>query len=128
VCRVLRPGGGLGMELANPYLVQKLDAERTFGPLRPTPRDVWVERTSYNLYDQERSLFHIRQVTSYEIGGERGEFEECFSLRVWEPDEVKVLLERAGFERVQYFGGYDLEPFDPWSPDLLVIALSSADC
>ncbi|MFN2165837.1 MAG: class I SAM-dependent methyltransferase, partial [Anaerolineae bacterium] len=35
--RVLRPGGGLGMELVNPYLLKEIYPVRTFGPLRPQP-------------------------------------------------------------------------------------------
>jgi ubiquinone/menaquinone biosynthesis C-methylase UbiE len=119
--RVLRPGCGLGMELVNPNLLKEVYPVRTFGPLRPPP-GVWVEKESYNHYDQEAGLFHIRQVAQYEIDGERGEYEVDFSLRVWKPDQIRAMLEEAGFSSVTYYGGYDLEEFDPWSSDLLVVA------
>jgi SAM-dependent methyltransferase len=121
LCRVLRPGGGLGMELVNPHLLKEVYPVRRFGPLRSTP-GVWVEKESYNHYDAAAGLFHIRQVAHYEIDHERGEFEVDFALRVWEPDEIRAMLEEAGFGNVSYYGGYDCQAFDPWSSDLLVIA------
>lgn len=123
--RVLRPGGGLGLELINPHLLKEIYPERTFGPFRPTPPGVWVEKWSANRYDQGAGLFHIHQVTHYSIDGERGEFETSFALHVRHPKEVRALLEAAGFEDIQFYGGYDLQPFDQWSPDLVVIARRS---
>ena len=119
--RVLRPGGGLAMELVNPHLLKEIYPVRTFGPLRPPP-GVWVEKESHNHYDQQAGLFHIRQVAQYEIDGERGEYEVDFALRVWKPDQIRALLEGAGFGRVRYYGGYDLGAFDAVSSDLLVVA------
>ena len=120
--RVLLSGGRLGLELVNPHLLQEIYPERTFGPFRSTPPGVTLSRVSHNRYERESQLFHIRQVTCYEIDGERDAFEESFALRVRSPAEVRQMLEAAGFHDVTCFGGYDLEPFDPWSSDLLVIA------
>ena len=119
--RVLRPGGGLGMELVNPHLLKEVYPVRTFGPLRPPP-GVRVEKVSHNHYDQEAGLFHIRQVAQYEIDGQRGEYEVDFSLRVWKPDQIRAMLQEAGFGNVRTYGDYDLQPFDPVSSDLLVVA------
>jgi ubiquinone/menaquinone biosynthesis C-methylase UbiE len=121
--RVLRPGGGLGMELVNPHLLREVYPVRRFGPLRPLP-GMWAEKVSHNCYDQAKRLFHIRQVAQYEIDGERGEFEVDFALHVRGFDEVHTMLEEAGFGRVRTYGGYDLQSFDSWSSDLLVIAQS----
>jgi SAM-dependent methyltransferase len=120
--RVLRPGGGLGMELINPHLLEEIYPERTFGPFRPTPPGVRVEKQSSNCYDRGAGLFHIQQVTRYEIGGERGEFDVDFALHVRHRSEIEALLEAAGFRSVRCYGDYDLLPFDPWSPDLLAVA------
>ena len=119
--RVLRPGGGLGMELVNPHLLKEVYPVQTFGPLRPAP-GVSVEKASYNHYDQAAGLFHIRQVAQYEIDDERGEYEVDFALRVWEPDDIRAMLEGSGFGKVRFYGGYDLQPFEPVSSDLLVVA------
>ena len=119
--RVLRPGGGLGMELVNPYLLKEVYPVRRFGPLRPLP-GMWAEKVSHNHYDQAARLFHIHQVAQYEIEGEQGEFEVDFALHVWELYDLRNMLEEAGFGMVRTYGGYDLQSFDSWSSDLLVIA------
>jgi SAM-dependent methyltransferase len=120
--RLLRPGGGLGLELMNPHLLKEVDLRRTFGPLRPTPSGVEVEKSVYNRYDPGAGLFYIEQETRYEIDGRRGECAESFALRVWTPDEIQALLASAGFGEARLYGSYDLQPFDHWSSDLLVIS------
>ena len=123
--RVLRPGGGLGMELVNPYLLKEIYPERTFGPFRPTPPGVWVEKTSANRYDSQAERFHIDQRTRYQIDGESGEFKECFALHVLQPGQIRELMGVAGFREIRFYGGYSLERFERWSSDLLVVAETS---
>jgi SAM-dependent methyltransferase len=120
--RVLRPGGALGMELANPYLLKEVYPERTFGPFRPTPPGVSVEKVSRNSYDPQARVFRIHQVTRFEIDGEQGECEEQFQLHVWLPEQVQAMLEAAGFAPVHFYGDYQRAAFDRWSSDLLVLA------
>ena len=120
--RAVRRGGAVGMELVNPYLLQEIYPERSFGPFRPTPPGVSVEKTSSNRYDKDAGLFQIEQVTRFEIDGERGEFAESFVLHAWLPDQVRALFDAAGFVDVHFYGAYDLTPFDDWSADLLVVA------
>ncbi|MGD9047297.1 MAG: class I SAM-dependent methyltransferase [Anaerolineae bacterium] len=120
--RLLRPGGGLGLELMNPHLLKEIYPRRTFGPLRPTPPGVVVEKSVANRYNPQAGLFHIEQETHYEIDGQHGECAESFALRVWRPDEIVALLTRAGFGEARLYGSYDLQPFDEWSSDLLVLA------
>jgi SAM-dependent methyltransferase len=120
--RVLRPRGRLGLELINPYLLKEIYPVRTFGPLRPTPPGMHVEKTSENRYDPEAQRFHIRQVTHAQIDGENTEFAVSFSLCVRRPEEMQSLLEASGFGNLRFFGSYELEPFSYWSSDLLVVA------
>ncbi len=124
--RVLRPGGALGMELVNPHLLKEVYPERTFGPFRPTPPGVTVEKRSRNRYDPQAGLFHIHQVTRFEIEGERGEFEEQFQLHAWPPQQVQAMLEAAGFVSVRFYGDYQRTAFDRWSADLLVLSEAPA--
>ncbi|MGD2040351.1 MAG: class I SAM-dependent methyltransferase [Anaerolineae bacterium] len=123
--RVLRPGGGIGLELVNPYLLEQIDAQRTIDPLRPAP-GTWVKRLCHNHYEPTTGIFHIEQVTYVESGGQEDEFAESFSLHAWFPGQVRAMLRAAGFGGVQLCGSYGLEPFDTWSADLLVVAKAVA--
>lgn len=120
--RLLRPGGGLGLELMNPHLLKEIYPRQNLDPLRPPPPGMEVEKQLSNRYDPQAGLFHITQETRYEIDSQRGECAESFALRVWQPDEIQALLTSAGFGEARIYGGYDLEPFDQWSSDLLVLA------
>jgi ubiquinone/menaquinone biosynthesis C-methylase UbiE len=122
LARVLRPGGGLGMELLNPYLLKELHPVRTSGPLRPTPPGAWVKKKLFNRSDQEARLLHVCETTEYEIDGVRAKVQESFALRVRVPEEVQALLESAGFWGLRFYGDYQLGSFDQWSADLLVFA------
>lgn len=122
LARVVRPGGGLGLELVNPHLLPEVYPQRHFGPFRPTPPGVQVSKTVANRYDRAAGLFQIRQATHFEIDGQAGEFEESFALHVWLPEEVAAMLAAAGFGQVRFYGGYGLDAFDRWSSDLLVLA------
>lgn len=123
--RVLRPGGGLGLELVNPYLLQEVYPQPTMGPLRPPAPGTWVERICHNHFDPGTGLLHIHQWTRFVLDGENGEFEEEFYLQAWTPDQIQAMLHAAGFGDVRFCGDYELAPFDPWSADLLVTATSS---
>ena len=119
--RVLRPGGGLGLELLNPHLLAEIDPQRSFGPLRSLPPGADLSRTTHTRYDQERGWFHIQQVTQYQRGNKLERSEERFALRVWGPEQVRELLVGAGFNSVSFYGSYELEAFDRRAPDLLAI-------
>jgi SAM-dependent methyltransferase len=121
--RALRGGGGLGLELINSDLLQEISPQRSFAPFRSPPPGVSVVKTVSNRYDRQESRFHIHQVTRYEIAGEGGQFEESFALRVWQPEEARSLLESAGFQDLRFYGGHNLEAFDRWSSDLLLVAV-----
>ena len=45
-----------------------------------------------------------------------------FALRYIGRYELELLLERAGFARLQLYGSYDLEPFDADSERMIVVA------
>jgi SAM-dependent methyltransferase len=120
--RVLRPGGGLGLELINPFLLSQIDARRVLKPLRPVPPDTWLEMHVANRYDAAAGQFQIQQTVRYELAGDRGEWAESFILHAWAPDQLRAFLEAAGLGDICFYGDYDLRPFDRWSSDLLVVA------
>jgi hypothetical protein len=45
-----------------------------------------------------------------------------FRLRYLHPHELELMLERAGFEVIQFFGGTGLEPLTEASDRIMVIA------
>jgi ubiquinone/menaquinone biosynthesis C-methylase UbiE len=120
--RVLRPGGGLGLELLNPHLSLEIEHERTVGPLRPPPPGTCLEKTVLNQHDPATGLFHIHQVTVYEKAGQHLQFEESFALHIREREEIGARLLAAGFGDLRFCGGHGREPFGRWSSDLLVLA------
>jgi ubiquinone/menaquinone biosynthesis C-methylase UbiE len=121
--RVLRPGGGLGLELLNPQLPLEMERERTVGPLRPPPPETRLEKTVLNQHDPATGLFRIHQVTRYEKEGQQLQFEESFSLHIREPEEIGDRLRAASFSELTFLGSHDREPFGHWSADLLVLAI-----
>jgi hypothetical protein len=123
--RALRPGGGLGLEMVNPYLVQEIDPERLVSLLRPLP-GMRVERRIFTRHEPGAHLLHIRQVTMCESVGDSIQWEECFPLYVRGTGQMRTRLKSAGFGEIRFFGGQGLEPFDRWSSDLLVLARRSA--
>jgi SAM-dependent methyltransferase len=122
VVRALIPGGRLGMELINPFLLSEIDAERVLRPLRPVSPGRWVEMRVANRYDAAAGQFHIHQSVCYELAGDSGQWAESFVLQAWTPDQIRALLEGGGLGDIRFYGNYALEPFDRWSSDLLVVA------
>jgi ubiquinone/menaquinone biosynthesis C-methylase UbiE len=123
--RILCPGGVLGLELVNPFLLEEVHPERTIKPARSVPPGIWTEMHITHRYDSAAGLVQIRQVARFEVDDEYGEATECFALHVWEPGDCMELLAAAGFRRPRFYGDYDLTPFDRWSADLLVVATVS---
>jgi ubiquinone/menaquinone biosynthesis C-methylase UbiE len=122
MARILSPGGRLGMELINPFLLPELDTERVVAPLRPVPPGLWAEMHLANRYDMLEGRFHIRQTIYHERAGNRSQFTDSFVLQAWMPDQFRCLLQAAGLGDIRFYGDYRLGPFDRWSADLLVVA------
>jgi ubiquinone/menaquinone biosynthesis C-methylase UbiE len=122
IARVLSPGGGLGLELINPFLLPEFDAERIVRPLRRAPPGIWAEMRVANRYTAPAGQFHVRQVIHYELGRDRGQWPASFVLQAWTPDQIRTLLQAAGLGDVRFYGDYRLAHFDRWSSDLLVVA------
>lgn len=120
--RVLSPGGGLGLVLVNPHLLAEIEPERTFGPLRHPFPGIWLERRVHMRCDAAMGLVHIDQETRCQDGEGWNELKQSFCLRIREPEDIAEQLRTAGFYYLAFYGGYDLEPFGKWSPELLVLA------
>jgi SAM-dependent methyltransferase len=121
--RALRPGGALGAELVNPRLLEDIPPSRTFAPLRPPPVEGHLERVCSSRYEPAEGRYYVQQTTRLSANDvEVHQSQEVFALRVWEPQQIRDMLEATGFRNVRVLGGLDLAPYGRWSSDLLVLA------
>lgn len=111
--RVLREGGSLLLESMHRDEVMAGYAERDSWTLpdgtrvRATRRFDPVSGTSHELW----------QWSNGERSGEKRH-----TLRLRTATEIAALLRRAGFRRVEWYGGWEGEPFTHRSPGLIVVA------
>ena len=108
--RVLRPGGGFLLDYLNaPHVRRTLvpEDERVVDGRRVRQRR-WVEEGTV--------------VKRIEIGPD-GEQTEVHHerVRLYDPEELTMLLERRGLETRRRFGDYDGRPHDPAAPRLILV-------
>lgn len=53
-------------------------------------------------------------------GGERKEY--CFTLKIFSSDEISLILQRIGFQKIVTFGNFQGNPYDNRSERLIIIA------
>ena len=72
--------------------------------------------------DQERGLMHMR--FRWELGGSGGKrvVESSFDLKLLPPNRLKALLEGAGLEIMERWGGFNGEPLSARSPWIVFVA------
>lgn len=124
VRRHLEPGGRLLLDLFNPKLefFVRDPAERRREHSYPDPSgggEVVVWESSF--YDRATQLNHI--TWTYDIGERQGVFQRKLTMRQIYPQELRALLEWAGFAVERIWGDYDDSPFTADSPKQLVLAV-----
>jgi hypothetical protein len=73
--------------------------------------------------DRAAQILHITWVYDrVEVGGGVTRTVCEMPLRCYTAPEMRLLLERAGFSPVEFYGTYDFDPFDEHSPRLFVVA------
>ena len=114
LCRSLRPGGALVMEMMGKEVLARIFL----------PRD-WQELPDGSFFLQERKV--IRDWSWMENrwivvrpDGERHEY--VVSHRLYDGAGLRALLLDAGFESVELFGGLEGMPYDTEAPRLAVVA------
>ena len=126
IARHLRPGGGIALDLSNPVHFFRTDDvpalvhERTFpDPVSGQP----VMQQSIVRADRAAQILHITWVYDrVEASGSITRTVCEMPLRCYTAPEIRLLLERAGFLPVEFYGTYDFDPFDEHSPRLFVVA------
>jgi len=120
----LAPGGTLALALPNPIpiysaLPEGLVLERIF---RDGERNATVQQFSSLRVDRAAQLGHITWIyDEIDSAGKVARTTVPMTLRYFFPNEIPLLLERAGLRLLHLWGDYDRSPFAEDSPALLVI-------
>ncbi len=88
--------------LPNGERVDKFSARRLSPARQLMHTDVWYDRTG--------------------TGGQVRRIATSFPMRYLHPGELELLLEAAGFAEWQFYGSYDLDPFDDHAERIIVAA------
>lgn len=117
ICRsilnALAPGGWFLMESDGKEVIASGFEERT-----------WFERDGKTIlleYSIEAAWSMLRN--HWRFRDENGRWHECdFSYRLYSAMELGMLLEKAGFASVEFFGGLDGRPYDHQAINLVALA------
>ena len=115
----LKPGGSLIIEIHN--------QEKVIGALNENERQFWVELPETNafkfaLYRQtlDPAKNWLRSESIY-IGENGTQHRKVDLETVYNRAAFQALLSAAGFERLEFFGGYDSAAFDVRHSDYLIV-------
>lgn len=113
ICRVLKPGGGLLLEIANKRALLEAVEEN--------PRRLMVldEYEIHEEFEWRPDVSRLINRTRF-VAGEREE-SAGYSLRLYEPGEIRELLMNAGFRVKRTFGDYEGNRFGPASSNILLL-------
>jgi ubiquinone/menaquinone biosynthesis C-methylase UbiE len=110
LAKVLRPGGALVMDVREwDGSVRRKTREPVFEKTVNTPRGTLTFRSVTRLEHQTRRLHISEEHTLKTPGGDERVSAYDFVMRCWTREELQSRLAAAGFESVEYFGGYDPE-------------------
>jgi SAM-dependent methyltransferase len=116
---LLAPGGGVAIQIVNFDRVLEGDYQM-FPPLERTTGDgsAFILERRYEPSEVEGCLeFHTRLITSDGIEERR------HGLRALNLEELKGLLDCAGFHTMSWYGDYDRTEWSPASPATIVTAI-----
>ena len=123
--RVLRPAGLLAFDIVNPTpdLLAMRDGVVRHQSTFVGPGD--TEVTHFVSWDVDPDTQTIDTAHFYDWLGDDGLVRRrttSFRLRYLERDEVEAALAATGFERVETYGSVRLDPFEPDSDRMIVVA------
>lgn len=116
ILRVLRPGGGLLLEVPNKRLLLEAVEEN---PRRMMVFDKYEVQEQFE-WDAQRSRLLNR--TKF-VSGDREEA-SGYSMRLYSPAEIRNLVSESGLKIKRIYGDYDGGRFGPASSDSMVIHAS----
>lgn len=118
----LREGGWLLLDLANPYMMERIEDElqyRVENVFTDPETKKQVRQYSRWKNDEEAQILHVEW--QYVIRG-GGMIEAQTDYHYISEDALQAILHKHQFEEMMLFGNYDSTPFEEESPRMLVIA------
>lgn len=124
LAKALRPRGTLVMDVREwDGSVRRKTHEPVFEKTVNTPRGTLTFRSVTRLDHQTRQLHISERHALRTFDGDENVSTYDFVMRCWTREELKSRLTAAGFESVEYFGGYDRET-NPEATDRIVSVAS----
>ena len=121
----LKPGGRLIIDTLNPSISQLnhlLDTLHLEGSWTDKSGAV-IDKTSYRKHGEEPQVLDtVIWYDRVESNGEHQRIRTRFDLRYVHQSELALLLEIAGYAHVDWYGSYELDPWDPESDRIIAIA------
>lgn len=116
----LKPGGALALELFQLPEEDFSRDEKKFDPLRAPPEGMDMWKNNQTSYHSDNRMLEIKEklfVDKREEGEvETGEYE--IQLRLFSKDEIKQILNEAGFENIRFLDDHHFTPYlkdsDTW--------------
>ena len=112
ICRVLKPGGGLLLEVPNKRALLEAVEEN---PRRLVVMDEYEIHEQFEWQPATRRLVNTTQFRK----GDQVE-EAAYSLRLFDPAELKGMLQEAGFIVRRMYGDYTGERFRPAGSEIVL--------
>ncbi len=117
--KLLLPGGGLVIDMANPLLLVQQDEderlERTFQHAGQQ-----VVQHSHIMVDAVAQILSVRW--AYRQYGAETQTEIPMQMRYVFAPEMQLLLQMTGYGRIEQYGDYDFEPYKAEAPRLFTVA------
>ncbi len=104
--RALRPGGLLVVENDN-FAGRDWDATEDAQSSSASGGGLAIEWRIRHWREEGAPVLHIRDSVTVREAGKERQFETEETLRVADPEEMKLWLEEAGFERVRFYADFD---------------------
>lgn len=102
--RATRPGGALAFDVSSPHKLREVLGNAFFGEERDEVAYLWQNALKGDIVTMDISFF-LR-----EGSGLYRRVAETHRQRIYEPEQLKALLEQAGFSRVQIYGDRNFAP------------------
>lgn len=121
VHRLLRPGGGLALEMM-PFTADRPRHDAADYSSADSANGATLKVHSESSYSAESHMLAIRQTMTLDTAGRSEEDRFQIPLRMFTRVELMASLAETGFRRVAEYGSYSFHPHTPKSPKWILVA------